>query len=428
MTDPSLLFAANPHDAPVVVAAKQFFKQQKVPKFPVFLGEKEGWRTLAKLAVRKDAVAQQQQQQQQQPQLTVGLFAPGSHDLVPALDCPVHHPAINSAVAFLQEQARFLKITAFDEATGTGQLRHVALSVQRHTGSVQLTLVWNSDGSLESENLDLLRLVQALIVSYQDETCEKKQNSSVVWHSIWVHYNSSWKHANAIFSHTGKWKILHRGNGEESSLTGGVTEYLEKCGTPVPLHFPPNVFRQANLTAFTGIVQAIRAYMENRFGNCASPKCLELYGGVGTIGLHVADLCRSLVSSDENPHNVACFEASAKLLLENLKRLRAADTKAIIPTIQYQPASASKMVESGAHQYVDVIIVDPPRKGLEETVSAALAKAVQATTLIYVSCGFDAFQRDYSILTGGGWKLERAEGHILFPGSDAIETLAFFTR
>lgn len=496
--DPSLRYAANPKAAPVVVAAKRFFaRQQKQSKsnrlipFPVYVGETTGWRTLAKLAVRNTGTASKQL-------LTIGLFAPKSHDLVPADNCPVHHPAINAAVCLIQEQARRLRIAAFAEATGTGQLRHVALAVQRHTGAVQLTFVWNthhhhnnnkssSDGSrddndneslLSATKRDASRLVDALIAasnSNSSSTTKKKQHqqqqgavSAVVWHSIWVHYNSSWKHANAIFSHTGKWEMLYHQrvggssahNMDDSETAdccpmGGITEYLLDCGccpVPVPLHFPPQVFRQGNLTAFATIVAAIRGYMIQRFGNgdpidddgddsrtpaahrCLHrpPRCLELYGGVGTIGLHVADLCQSLVSSDENPHNVACFEASARSLLENLKQLRG-ETKQALPTIHYQPVSASKMVELGAHQNVDVIIVDPPRKGLEDSVSAALAANNNNScckTLIYVSCGFDAFQRDFNILVNGpgGWKLDRAEGHILFPGSDAIETLAFFTR
>ena len=83
---------------------------------------------------------------------------------------------------------------------------------------------------------------------------------------------------------------------------------------------------------------------------------------------------------------------------------------------------------------VDLIIVDPPRKGLDQQVLQRLcsfkaAATTKATTLIYVSCGFDAFCNDYEQLTTvGKWKLQHAEGHILFPGSDAIETLAFFTK
>ena len=78
----------------------------------------------------------------------------------------------------------------------------------------------------------------------------------------------------------------------------------------------------------------------------------------------------------------------------------------------------------------DVIIVDPPRKGLDgEVVNALNAHGTTShKVLVYVSCGFDAFQRDYKALVGSGrWNLEIAEGHVLFPGSDAIETLAIFT-
>ena len=49
--------------------------------------------------------------------------------------------------------------------------------------------------------------------------------------------------------------------------------------------------------------------------------------------------------------------------------------------------------------------------------------------LTYISCGFDAFQRDAdALLDSGKWRIYHAEGHLLFPGSDAIETLAFFAR
>ena len=87
----------------------------------------------------------------------------------------------------------------------------------------------------------------------------------------------------------------------------------------------------------------------------------------------------------------------------------------------------------------DWIVVDPPRKGLDETVVSALCQShnhhqehSQQQVLVYVSCGFKAFVRDFEKLTGASnsrpWRLHQAEGHILFPGSDAIETLAFFIR
>jgi 23S rRNA (uracil1939-C5)-methyltransferase len=70
---------------------------------------------------------------------------------------------------------------------------------------------------------------------------------------------------------------------------------------------------------------------------------------------------------------------------------------------------------------IDLVIVDPPRKGLDEEVVQALCLRTNngaggPKRLIYVSCGFDAFRQDFSNLTvTGQWKLDHAEGHVLFP-------------
>jgi tRNA/tmRNA/rRNA uracil-C5-methylase (TrmA/RlmC/RlmD family) len=82
----------------------------------------------------------------------------------------------------------------------------------------------------------------------------------------------------------------------------------------------------------------------------------------------------------------------------------------------------------------DYVIVDPPRKGLDDEVISALTadltcQAEAPQRLIYISCGFKAFRRDCDALVGSKlWTLIHAEGHVLFPGSDHIETLAIFDR
>ena len=76
------------------------------------------------------------------------------------------------------------------------------------------------------------------------------------------------------------------------------------------------------------------------------------------------------------------------------------------------------------------LIVDPPRKGLDQEVVDHLCRGDSKATqlVVYVSCGFRAFQRDCdALLKSGQWLVESAEGHLLFPGSDAIETLAIPT-
>lgn len=101
----------------------------------------------------------------------------------------------------------------------------------------------------------------------------------------------------------------------------------------------------------------------------------------------------------------------------------------------------------------DVICVDPPRKGLEPALLLALcegpaaevaghsrsagspqspeaaAAGSRAHTLIYLSCGYKALERDCSaLLASGHWRLHHCEAFTFFPATDALETLAVFKR
>jgi len=120
----------------------------------------------------------------------------------------------------------------------------------------------------------------------------------------------------------------------------------------------------------------------------------------------------------------------------------------------YKVMKASEALMDGQALGADVLIVDPPRRGLEPEVLVELCKpfnpqqnyaetkdsvmledeeinwANDVTTFIYVSCGFDALAEDTDMLLNSqaGWKLEKATGYMLFPGSDHVETIAVFKR
>ena len=126
---------------------------------------------------------------------------------------------------------------------------------------------------------------------------------NLLFHSIWFNFHPANRHDNSIFEWDDScWECVH---GPQS----GVEEFFTGVSTvkPVPkLYFPPYVFRQANLDAFANIVRVIRTYLPNG-KRVPKKKVVELYGGVGTIGLNILDLVASLSCSDENPHNEKCF-------------------------------------------------------------------------------------------------------------------------
>lgn len=410
--DPSLKYIKDPKAAPLVKKAEGYFEQKKIP-FQVHVSKTSGWRTVSKLPVRRtsgDGNA-----------TVIGLFKPGSHTIVKVPDCLAHHPSINKTINFLEKECDQFNIEPFNEFDGKGSLRYVCLNVERATGKIQITLVWNAspykDGE-ESEGEDTLNKFANHLVSQAD---------SIQLHSLWVHFNAQSKHADNIFdfgsnsSGDNLWKHIYGPKHITESLP------LPKCPTPerVDLCFPPNVFRQANLDAFANIVTSIRQYIQSyneQRSEEALPTCVELYGGVGTIGLNLCDLFSKLNSSDENPNNKACFEAACASL-----------SAKVGGNCIYIPKNATDVINEAdvLSKDCEILVVDPPRKGLDEFVTNSFIDATERTDgpklLVYVSCGFDAFMRDCDALVNSGkWKLDSAEGHLLFPGADAIETLAFF--
>ncbi len=194
------------------------------------------------------------------------------------------------------------------------------------------------------------------------------------------------------------------------------------------MHFPPNVFRQANLNAFAGIVRRIRERISRDFGDSGDDDvaCVELYSGVGTIGLHmsdlVLDLVSSLVCSDKNPNNGRCFADYVRSLSPDVQS-----------RLAYRRKNAADMITTKLPllRGCRVLIVDPPRKGLDVKVVDYLCRegwrGGNMKLVVYVSCGFRAFQRGCNaLMRSGRWKVPFAEGYLLSPGLDAIKTLTFF--
>ena len=498
--DPSLLYIKSPDKTPIIADAVEFAKSFGLG-YNVKIGPTSGWRTVVKLAVR--GVVRQNKNGDDYISTTMGLFKPGSHNVVSCTDSPAHHITINKALVRIEQARRRAGVEGYIEGTGYEAgansegahkncfLKYVLLTLARQSNKVQLSLVWNTEptGHATGEAA-LTKLVSELLSPPSSgRNTGSLPETSDVFHSVWVNYNPSSRYNNAI---TGRgddaWKLIF---GERYAREVVATP----MENPPQLMFPPFVFRQANICAFTNIICNVRHWIQDmvdqKYANVASNtqesskkrklaqasaessadvrgvKCVELYAGVGTIGLNCLDLLTELNCSDENPHNLACFEAARLSMQPECVRNRAA----------YRSEPAGAVASSGGLKGYELILVDPPRKGLDEEVlqamlhydspaavisnshtdgkskkraaqseSTSAESLINAQRLIYVSCGFPAFKRDAARLTGispGGsssstgsndkesvrhWKLVHMEGHVLFPGSDHIETLAIFDR
>eukprot|EP00639_Heterosigma_akashiwo_P015852 CAMPEP_0206392796 /NCGR_PEP_ID=MMETSP0294-20121207/20222_1 /ASSEMBLY_ACC=CAM_ASM_000327 /TAXON_ID=39354 /ORGANISM="Heterosigma akashiwo, Strain CCMP2393" /LENGTH=511 /DNA_ID=CAMNT_0053846043 /DNA_START=208 /DNA_END=1744 /DNA_ORIENTATION=- len=373
-------YDSNLHAVPIALDAKGFCDMYKTPDaepFKVHVGAATGWRTQAKLAA--GAVGRW-------GGCSLGLYEARSHNVVPIPDCAVHHPAINAAAA----QAAGLQQL---DGRGSSSLRTAGRGARHRQGA--------ADAGVEHGGLQGLRAVPATA----GEGPEEAGAGAVALHLGQLPHGP------------GKYHIQQRST-EMAPLPW--TSALGETVGPQNIRFflSPQSFRQGNLDAFSKLVERIDPWVPEGARIC------ELYSGVGIIGLNMAHKAEWVRCSDISPSIPRSFE----------KTVAALGDPALARRVSYLDLSAEDALAFGEAEDATVLVVDPPRKGLGEGVLRRLADPEDPDTgdlerLIYVSCGFDAFKGDaLALVDGGGWELVHAEGHILFPGSDHIETLAIFDR
>lgn len=289
--------------------------------------------------------------------------------------CHLHHPAINQAAAVLRKWIKEESIPPYQEKTSDGVLRYAQLAVERVTERIQLVLILN-------KNLDeeMQKKIKALW-----------EMEPSLWHSLWVNLNK--RKDNVIFGK--EWVFL---KGEEWL-------WDRFCERDVCFH--PASFAQANPEMFEQLLKQIQEKVPQQV------VIVEFYAGVGVISLTLADKARRLYCVEIAPFAQQCFERSQqKLPQEAAKKMF------------FTTGTASSQIH--LLQQAEVIIVDPPRKGLDPVLLKELCRRTTAKQLIYVSCYWKSFLKDSQALLEAGWSLTSGEAFLFFPGSEQIEILGIF--
>lgn len=336
-----------------------------VSDLEVVTGQSYGYRHRVRLAVRGRAVS---------PKL--GLFEEGTHQVVDIPQCLIHHPRINEVAAWLKQHLRRNKTPTYSETQHAGLVRYTQLALERSTGTVQVVVVGNSEhvGPLQP-------LFEALC-----------RDAHPHLHSLV--FNGHPERSNAVF---GPHWTVHSGQSCLVDTIGGARAY-----------YPPGAFSQANPNLFERLVSEIHDWLE------PGGLVVELYCGVGAIGLGVVVNASRVVFNEIAPQSLAGLELG-------LSELRSVHSG--LPPTEVVTGDARAALPAVTREAQ--VIVDPPRKGLEPAVLAGLVER-RPRHLIYVSCGFSAFQRDAEALVAAGFGLRRVRGYALFPFTDHVETLAEF--
>jgi tRNA/tmRNA/rRNA uracil-C5-methylase (TrmA/RlmC/RlmD family) len=353
--------------APAARAALQALARfHGVPEVPVISGPTAGFRLRARLAIRGRLGS---------PKL--GLFEQGSHRVVHIPHCGVQHPLINRVAAVVRRALVEARVTCYSDKAHLGLARYLQVTVERSSQTAQVVMVANSATPEPlAACFDLIR---------------ERLGSEL--HSLW--FNANGERSNTIL-------------GPEFEHWCGPAAVIEHFGG-AQVHYPPGAFGQNNLDMAQSIVAHVRAQIPQ------GARVAEFYAGVGAIGLSVLARVREIRLNEVSPHSLHGLELGlGDLDSENRAKI------SVFPG----PAGAACLAASGA----EVVIADPPRKGLDPELTEYLAQS-PPERFVYVSCGLESLLHDTARLTSHGkLRLAALTAFNLLPFTEHVETVARFER
>ncbi len=305
------------------------------------------------------------------------MFQSGSHRVLAIPDCRVHHPLINRVAGVVTRALAQTRVSAYSEESHQGVARYLQVVVERRSQTAQVVLVANAatPGPLE----DCLEWIRSQLGSEL--------------HSLWFNANTS--RSNSILG-----PRFHHWCGPDS--------VVEHFGAG-PVHYPPGAFGQNNLDIAQRIIEYIGELVP------MGARVTEFYAGVGAIGLSLIDRVAELRLNEIGAQSLRGLELGLAAL-DAGRRARV--------TVVPGPAGAA----ADAAATADVVVADPPRKGLDPQLSDYLA-ANPPERLIYVSCALQSLIADVSQLTRrGGLRLAALKAFDLMPFTEHVETVAVFER
>jgi 23S rRNA (uracil1939-C5)-methyltransferase len=312
---------------------------------------------------------------------TLGCYANGSHEIVDQRACLVQDEVLSRIAWAVRDWAQEAGMSVYDERRGAGFLRHCLLRKGAATGEVLIGLVTNGPRPPGSRNLanSLLEKVNGAIIPGTATVAGIVQNVNT-------------RATNVVL-------------GEQEFVWWGRPFLFEKIGD-YRFALGLSTFFQVNPYQTPRLYDEIMRWMER------GPRVLDVYCGVGSISLWVSKKAALVTGIEENGASVATAKKAA--LANGVRNVR------------YVKGDAGALLAESAGSGFDVVILDPPRKGLEPGMVETL-RAAPLSRIIYVSCNPETLARDVRALLTG-WKLISLQGVDMFPHTAHIEAVAVMDR
>ncbi len=309
--------------------------------------------------------------------LQIGFYGLHSHRIVPCMDCLLQPALFYDVLTILRDWILRYKIPIYDEQRHKGLLRHIYLRRGAHTGELMVCLVIN--GTNVPHAFQLTETLKADLPDFK---------------TLVVNYNTA--DTNVIL-------------GEDCETLYG-DGFIRDTMLGISFRVSPLSFYQVNTP------QAERLYQIAADFAQLTPEdtLLDLYCGIGTIGLTMADKVRQVYGVEVIPDAVLDAKRNAK---EN-------DIENAEFFCGDAAAAAVRLRSKGIQP--DVIVVDPPRKGLDPVLIGTIAD-MAPSRVVYVSCDPGTLARDCARFAEQGYIARKIQPVDLFPRTAHVETVVLMT-
>lgn len=310
--------------------------------------------------------------------IAAGFFAKRSHRVVNTAECALHPAFFADITGCVCAFAEKYGISVYDETAHTGLLRHIYIRYGEASGEVMVCLVINGRRLPHAD-----RLISELTALNPDIK------------SIMLNINT--KKTNVIL-------------GDGSVLLYG-TPYINDTLCGKIFRISPMSFYQVNRSGAERLYNLAFDMAELT----GSETVLDLYCGVGTIGLSAADRVKRVIGAEIVPAAV-----------EDAKINAAANGISNAEFICADAAEAARQLES-KNIRPDVIFLDPPRKGCSPELIDISAK-MSPLKIVMISCSSATMSRDIALFAPKGYELRRVCPVDMFPRTAHVECAALLTR
>lgn len=321
---------------------------------------------------------------------SVGYYKSKSHDVIDCESCLLQTKAAEAASSALRDFIKTDHISVYDPISGKGLLRNMIVRTSWSTGEVMVILVINGKGIPNIEKL--VTMIDERICGLAE--AEDEQNFSLES----VHVNINKKPGSEIL-------------GDQSVLIAGRQVIPDQIG-PLKFEISSMSFYQVNPVQMEKLYEKVLEYA----GLTGTETVLDLYCGVGTIGLLAASKAKKVIGIESV--RGAVIDANRNAVINGI----------VNATYICGPAEIElpKLINEETIT-ADVAIMDPPRIGCDPGLLEAVADA-NIQRIVYVSCDPATLARDIKILIGKGYQFMEATPVDMFPWTGAVETVVLMSK